>query len=143
MPVIFLALTFLEVNSIFSTLGLYALGATITAARLSHAAHLTSPGTFGLPFRVFGFISTVVYCVITGVLISLAGIKVKLLELMRVITKRGEMPPCTQYNPHPNHRQDHLLVVAIVSTAPLEAQASWLLAILQALGGTGKGVQEL
>ena len=73
---IFLVMSILEANGVLSPTYLYALGGLITVARLAHVLQLSFPDVLPIQFRMFGFLSTILFFVVAGSLAFLVGLQV-------------------------------------------------------------------
>ena len=75
-PVIMLLLGFLEANEVMSQKYLLTLAAIITALRVGHSLQLSFPQQLPLGFRMAGFMGTVAFFILCGILCILVGLQV-------------------------------------------------------------------
>ncbi|KAK9917668.1 hypothetical protein WJX75_007007 [Coccomyxa subellipsoidea] len=74
-PVIMLLLGFLEANEVMSQKYLLTLAAIITALRVGHSLQLSFPQQLPLGFRMAGFMGTVAFFILCGILCILVGLQ--------------------------------------------------------------------
>ena len=75
---VFFVLALIEANGVLSMPYLYALGGFITAARVAHVLQLSFPDALPVQFRMFGFLGTIAFFVLGGILATLIGLQVRM-----------------------------------------------------------------